>query len=292
MAGVAQHLEHVGEVVLALSVLGAEPAQRRREQPAPEAVDRRVDLVDLELVVGGVAALDDPIEATVVVAHDPAEVDGGLVERGGEDGRGRVVLAVVGGELGEHLRPDEGSVARHDDDVAVGVGVVGEGGEGDAGGIAGPPLDPLLDELDRQLGRDLLVEGLRHPFGAVAHHDDDPLERQRDERVDHVEQHRSAAQRVEDLRGGGTHAGALARCEHHRGQWSISTHREPLRTSRPSRIGGSRQLGGEVSNLDLGLQRTPCCRYTTPDPGLTLPRARCVQADAETARCASGRLPR
>ena len=24
-------------------------------------------------------------------------------------------------------------------------------------------------------------------------------------------------------------------------------------------------LGGEVSNLDLGLQRTPCCRYTTPD---------------------------
>ena len=25
------------------------------------------------------------------------------------------------------------------------------------------------------------------------------------------------------------------------------------------------QLGGEVSNLDLGLQRTPCCRYTTPD---------------------------
>ena len=25
-------------------------------------------------------------------------------------------------------------------------------------------------------------------------------------------------------------------------------------------------LGGEVSNLDLGLQRTPCCRYTTPRP--------------------------
>ena len=31
------------------------------------------------------------------------------------------------------------------------------------------------------------------------------------------------------------------------------------------------QLGGEVSNLDLGLQRTPCCRYTTPEvlPTLT-----------------------
>ena len=28
---------------------------------------------------------------------------------------------------------------------------------------------------------------------------------------------------------------------------------------------GGDLLGGEVSNLDLGLQRTPCCRYTTPD---------------------------
>ena len=29
-------------------------------------------------------------------------------------------------------------------------------------------------------------------------------------------------------------------------------------------------LGGEVSNLDLGLQRPPCCRYTTPDIEATL----------------------
>src|SRR5690242_17694625 len=30
-------------------------------------------------------------------------------------------------------------------------------------------------------------------------------------------------------------------------------------------MSGCGGLGGEVSNLDLGLQRTPCCRYTTPD---------------------------
>jgi hypothetical protein len=37
---------------------------------------------------------------------------------------------------------------------------------------------------------------------------------------------------------------------------------------------GGRWLGGEVSNLDLGLQRTPCCLYTTPDRDLaTLARA-------------------
>ena len=40
-------------------------------------------------------------------------------------------------------------------------------------------------------------------------------------------------------------------------------------------------LGGEGSNLDIGLQRTSCCRYTTPDLA-TLP----------TPRPVDGRLPR
>ena len=34
-------------------------------------------------------------------------------------------------------------------------------------------------------------------------------------------------------------------------------------------------LGGEASNLDLGLQRTLCCRYTTPDRPLTIPPRVC-----------------
>src|SRR5215207_11418541 len=38
------------------------------------------------------------------------------------------------------------------------------------------------------------------------------------------------------------------------------------------RAAGVLGLGGEASNLDLGLQRTPCCRYTTPDRTLlTIP---------------------
>src|SRR5439155_17766006 len=48
-------------------------------------------------------------------------------------------------------------------------------------------------------------------------------------------------------------------------------------------------IGGEVSNLDLGLQRTPCCRYTTPDrsprpyPSAGSAVAQNVTAAAQTA---------
>ena len=54
VAGVVQHRDHVGQVVLALGVLGGEPAQGRGEQAAPEAVDRGADLVDVALGLGGV----------------------------------------------------------------------------------------------------------------------------------------------------------------------------------------------------------------------------------------------
>ena len=60
--GLPQHRDDVGEVVLALGVLGAEPPQRRREEPAAEAVDRRVDLVDRELLGIGVGLLDDAVD--------------------------------------------------------------------------------------------------------------------------------------------------------------------------------------------------------------------------------------
>ncbi len=43
-------------------------------------------------------------------------------------------------------------------------------------------------------------------------------------------------------------------------------------------------LGGEGSNLDQGLQRTLCCRYTTPDCGIDdsgrMPRARTAMSGA------------
>ena len=106
--------------------------------------------------------------------------------------------------------------------------------------------------------------------------DDDPFERQLRECVEHVEQHRTAAQRVQHLGRRRAHAGAFARGEHHGAQRSVAAH--CVTPSRPSLSFGRSVrgwLGGEVSNLDLGLQRTPCCRYTTPERRSTTATAPC-----------------
>ena len=221
--GLAEHRHGVGQVVLALRVLGAEPPQRRREQAAAEAVDRGVHLGELELVGVGVGALDDAVDPALRVAHDPAEAPRPRRELGGEQRHRGVGLPVHGGQAGQQLGPDERRVARHDDHVALVVGVVGERGERHARGVAGAPLHVLLDEHDRHVGGDLLLQRLGDPLGAVADDDHDPLERQRAERVDHVEHHRAPAQRVEDLRGGRAHAGALARRHHDTRQGSVPT---------------------------------------------------------------------
>ena len=125
VAGGAQHGHRVGQVVLALRVLGAQPAQRRREQVAAEAVDRRVDLVDLELLGRRVGVLDDAGDAIVLVAHDAAEA-GRVRDARGEHARRRVLDPVLGRELGDRLRPHERRVARQHEDVVLGVEVVEE----------------------------------------------------------------------------------------------------------------------------------------------------------------------
>ncbi len=94
VAGAGQHGDGVGQVVLALGVGRAEPAQRRRQDAAPEAVDGRVDLVDRLLLVGGVGLLDDPGDVAVLAVHDPA-VAGRVLDHGGEQ-RGARVLGPVG----------------------------------------------------------------------------------------------------------------------------------------------------------------------------------------------------
>src|SRR3954447_18478188 len=73
VTGLAQHGDGVGQVVLALRVLGAQAPQCRREQAAAEAVDRRVDLGQVELVCSGVGPFDDAVHPTLGIAHDAAE---------------------------------------------------------------------------------------------------------------------------------------------------------------------------------------------------------------------------
>ena len=96
--------------------------------------------------------------------------------------------------------------------------------ERDADRVAGAALHALLDELDRHLGDELLLERLGDPFGAVADDDDDAFERQLGERVDDVQHHRAPAQRVQHLGRAGAHPGALAGGEDDGGEGSVLAH--------------------------------------------------------------------
>ena len=266
VARVAQDGDRVGEVVLATRVLRAQPAQRRSEEPPPEAVDRGVDLVDLALFGRGVGVFDDRRDAPVLAAHDAAETVG--FRDGCSEDRGRRVLqAVLGREPGDRLRAHERRVAGKNEDVVLGVEVV-EDGERHAHRVARAALHPLLDELHRHLGDELVVQRLRHPFRRVPDDHDDPLERQFGERVDDVQHHRPTTERMQHLRRPRPHPRALPGCEDYCAQGSVLPHRCCLIRA-PSALG----LGGEGSNLDSGLQRTLCCRYTTPETSSTIAAA-------------------
>ena len=143
----------------------------------------------------------------------------------GENRGRRVLVAVLGGEEGDRLGLQERVVAGQHEDVVLGVEVVERARrERDAHRVAGAALHVLLDELDRHLGDELLLERLGDPLGAVTDDDHDPLERQLGERVDHVQHHRAAAQLVQHLRRARTDARALPGGQHDGGERAVATH--------------------------------------------------------------------
>src|SRR5487761_1442828 len=83
MALRAQDGDDIGEVLLALRVVGRHPLDRVAEQVGLEGVDAGVDLVHGALLRGRVRLLDDLQEGTGVVPDDPA-VAMRVGQRGGE----------------------------------------------------------------------------------------------------------------------------------------------------------------------------------------------------------------
>ena len=116
-------------------------------------------------------------------------------------------------------------VAGQHEDVVFGVEIVERARrERDAHRVAGAALHVLLDELDRHLGDELLLERLDDPLGAVTDHDHDPLERELGQRVDHVQHHRAAAQLVQHLRRARPDARALTGGQHDGGEGAVGAH--------------------------------------------------------------------
>ena len=157
----------------------------------------------------------------VLVADDPA-VAGGVGHPGGEHRAGGVGRAVAGDEGGDGLGPQQRRVAGSTR-MSVSASSISSSGRAvrpDAHGVAGAPLDVLLDEVDDQVGL-VLLELLGDPLGAVADDHDRPLGSAVADRVEHVEQHRPAAQQVQRLRSVRAHPGALAGGEDERGERTL-----------------------------------------------------------------------
>ncbi len=210
-----QHRHDVGEVVLALAVLGAQPAERRREQIAAEAVDRGVDLVDLELLGRGVTLLDDASDVAVAIATDASVARGIGEARREQRGRG-TALTVLSDERGDGLAPQQRRVAGEHQEVARLVEVVvDEARHADEHRVARAALHDLLDEPDAKGRRTELLHLLRDGLGAVTDHHDGAIDVASAQGAQHVQQHRPTAQEMEGLRSRGPHACALTGCEHH-----------------------------------------------------------------------------
>ncbi len=205
-------LEHpghdVGEVELALGVVGAEGVERVEQRAAVEAVQAGVDLADGQLGLRRVAGrlrLHHALHPALRVAHDAAVARRVLELHRGERGgglRGRVRLD----EARDRLGGDQRHVAVDDHDGRAAVDVARRGGDGV------PRAARLLLDGDLDAVGEVAVEAA---LRVVDDHDAVGAGGLRREQG--PEDHRAPADRVEDLGERGAHARPLARGEEDHG---------------------------------------------------------------------------
>ncbi len=244
--------DDVGEVALALGVVGPDLPERLAQDGDVEGVDAGVDLGDGALLLGRVLLLDDADDPAVLVADDPA-VAGRVPQARGDDGDGRPAGLVGLGQRDERLAAQQRDVAVGDED---GPGEVrGQGVEATLGGPAGA-LDLVLVGDD-----DPVVEGLAEGDDLVApvpDDDGDVLGAGVPPGPDGVAEERSPADAVEDLRRRGLHPRPLARGEDDDGG-RVSGHAGCSRGSRTVRANVAMVLSPPVaSGPRPGGARTGC----------------------------------
>ena len=207
--------DDVGEVLLALRVVGAHLGQGLAQQHRVEGVDPAVDLADRALLVGGVLLLDDGRDGAVVVTQHPA-VAGRVGQRRRDDGDGVATRVVHGDEPEQRLRGQQRHVAVGDDHGAL------ESGR--------ERLERALDGTTGAL--DLVLVGdehvgvvLEHVLGdlvaLVPHDDGEVLGSDPAGGPQGMPHERAPADRVQHLGDRGLHACALAssKDDHGDGPW-------------------------------------------------------------------------
>ena len=204
VAVVAGDAEHVGEVELALGVVGAQPGQGVPQDGGVEGEDTGVDLGDGLFGGRGVLLLDDGSDLVLVVTDDAA-VTVGVRQVRGEHRHGRRHLGVRGVQVTEGVAGQQRDVGvRHDDGALEPV----QCGHGALDGVAGAELLLLHGEVNRgaEFAGDRLGGGA-DLVAAVTDDGDDALGGDGVRGVQTVRQQGPSADGVQGLLRGGFHAG-------------------------------------------------------------------------------------
>ncbi len=242
LTGLDEHRDRIGEIELTLDVLRLEPLERRPQCVRPERVDRRVDLVDLELFGRRIRALDDTNDRPAGVSHDAA-VEARIRRLRGED-RCRGLLETVRVEqCVEQLGGEQRRVAGEHEHIPR---AAGERCPRRACGVTGSERLCLDGDGDGRL-LELIAARRRGD-------DDNGLRARRDRAVDHPVDEPPPEDRVEVLRHGRAHASAEASghdqgCERRIGHIVVAS---------------ARWLGRQDSNLGSRDQNPLPYRLATP----------------------------
>jgi len=165
-------VHHIGEIQLALGVVGLELADQLGEQGAVEGIDAGIDLADLAGGGVGVAVLHDRGDRPGVGARDPA-VPGRVRDDGSEHGDRVARPLVLRGEGTQRLAAQQRHIAVADDH---GAGQRAGDRQGALDGVPGALLLVLDCGGDGQGGE---VGGagqiLLHLLATVADHRDQAL---------------------------------------------------------------------------------------------------------------------
>ena len=136
-----------------------------------------------------VGVLDDA-RHTAIPGPDHTAIASGVVDLSGQQGDACLALSVRCHQGRQRRGRQQRGVARqHHDVVVVKVCDVVEGAERHADRITSPALLCLHREGDLESARCELGDRLDHMIRLVTHDDDDPVDVELGERVDHVQHH-------------------------------------------------------------------------------------------------------
>ena len=212
--------QHIGNVLLTLSVIGGHLKQGFAQHVGVKGVDTGVDLGNLELFGGGVLRLDDGGHLASLVTHDTA-VGAGLINVGGQDSYGVLVFLVEGNQFAQSLGAQQRNIAvGHQDGAGDGCLRI-QGVQTDLNSAAGTRNLILINDGYLRVKRKHMLSNL---IALVTYHNSEALGVQIACSSDSMLNHGSTTNAVHDLGGSGLHArtSACSENDHCRGcQFSV-----------------------------------------------------------------------